>query len=241
MEGAQASEETLGHALIPIINKLQDIFAQLLPEMKLDLPQVAVIGSQSSGKSSVLESLVGRDFLPRGCNVVTRRPLILQLVRVPAVGEADEGGSRSSLQEWGEFLHLPGKRFHDFERIRGEIQSETDRLAGTNKGVCEAPIRLRICSPHVLTMTLVDLPGITRVAVGDQPADIESRIRALNRAFIEPASCLILAVSPANADLATSDALRLAAEVDPAGERTLGVLTKLDIMDRGTDACAALA
>lgn len=50
--------------------------------MKLDLPQIAVVGSQSSGKSSVLEALVGRDFLPRGSNIVTRRPLILQ-VRAP--------------------------------------------------------------------------------------------------------------------------------------------------------------
>lgn len=51
---------------------------QLSADVKLDLPQIAVVGSQSSGKSSVLEALVGRDFLPRGSNIVTRRPLILQ-------------------------------------------------------------------------------------------------------------------------------------------------------------------
>lgn len=75
---------------------------QVSPDVRLDLPQVAVVGSQSSGKSSVLEALVGRDFLPRGSNIVTRRPLILQLVKsAPAPGQHPE---------WGEFLHCQGGR-----------------------------------------------------------------------------------------------------------------------------------
>jgi GTP-binding protein EngB required for normal cell division len=66
--------------LIPIVNKLQDSFASLGTSVQIDLPQIAVIGSQSAGKSSVLENFVGRDFLPRGSGIVTRRPLILQLI-----------------------------------------------------------------------------------------------------------------------------------------------------------------
>ena len=89
-------------------------------------------------------------------------------------------------------------------------------------------------------MTLVDLPGITRVPVGNQPEDIEQRIRSMIMEYIKHQSCVILAVSPANADLANSDALTLAKQVDPEGARTIGVLTKLDIMDRGTNALAAL-
>jgi len=175
---------------------------------------------------------VGRDFLPRGSNIVTRRPLILQLVKTtPREGQH---------AEWGEFLHLPGKRFHDFDRIRHEISAETERLVGSNKGVSEKPIRLKIHSPNVLTMTLVDLPGITRVPVGDQPADIEAKLRTLIINYISSPSCIILAVSPANQDLASSDALDLAKQADPEGVRTIGVLTKLDIMDRGTNAAAAL-
>jgi dynamin 1-like protein len=142
--------------------------------------------------------------------------------------------------EWGEFLHLPGKRFHDFDRIRHEISAETERMLGSNKGVSDKPIRLKIHSPNVLTMTLVDLPGITRVPVGDQPADIEAKLRSLILNYISSPSCIILAVSPANQDLASSDALDLAKQADPEGVRTIGVLTKLDIMDRGTDAAAAL-
>ncbi|KAL6650730.1 hypothetical protein ACP70R_009655 [Stipagrostis hirtigluma subsp. patula] len=223
---ADAAPETVGQAVIPLVNSLQDILARLDGEdaAGLELPQVAAIGGQSSGKSSVLEALVGRDFLPRGPDICTRRPLVLQLVR----HEAPE--------EWGEFLHAPGRRFHDFEQIKHEIQLETDKEAGDNKGVSEKQIRLKIFSPNVLDITLVDLPGITRVPVGDQPSDIESRIRTMIMQYIKHPSCIILAVSPANADLANSDALQLARLADPAGSRTIGVITKLDIMDRGTDA-----
>ncbi|WVZ67633.1 hypothetical protein U9M48_016693 [Paspalum notatum var. saurae] len=227
---AAAAAAAVGSSVIPIVNKLQDIFAQLGSSSTIDLPQVAVVGSQSSGKSSVLEALVGRDFLPRGSDICTRRPLVLQLVhqpRRPADAEADE---------WGEFLHLSGRRFYDFREIRREIQAETDREAGGNKGVSDRQIRLKIFSPNVLNITLVDLPGITKVPVGDQPTDIEARIRTMIMSYIRHKTCIILAVSPANADLANSDALQMARVADPDGSRTIGIITKLDIMDRGTDA-----
>ncbi|KAG2704955.1 hypothetical protein I3843_05G029300 [Carya illinoinensis] len=219
----------LGHSVIPIVNKLQDIFAQLGSQSTIELPQVAVVGSQSSGKSSVLEALVGRDFLPRGSDICTRRPLVLQLLQTKRKPDGTE-------EEYGEFLHLPGKRFYDFSEIRREIQAETEREAGANKGVSDKQIRLKIFSPNVLDITLVDLPGITKVPVGDQPSDIEARIRTMIMSYIRTPSCLILAVTPANSDLANSDALQIAGNADPDGHRTIGIITKLDIMDRGTDA-----
>ncbi|XP_018483717.1 dynamin-related protein 3A-like isoform X2 [Raphanus sativus] len=221
----------LGSSVIPIVNKLQDIFAQLGTHSSIELPQVAVVGSQSSGKSSVLEALVGRDFLPRGNDICTRRPLVLQLVQTKS---KSSGGSDD---EWGEFLHLPSNhRIYDFSEIRREIEAETNRLAGENKGVKDKQIRLKIFSPNVLDITLVDLPGITKVPVGDQPTDIEARIRTMILSYIKQPSCLILAVTPANSDLANSDALQIAGNADPDGHRTIGVITKLDIMDKGTDA-----
>lgn len=208
--------------LIGFVNKLQDAFASLRVNLSLDLPQIAVVGGQSAGKSSVLENFVGRDFLPRGSGIVTRRPLILQLI--------------NSQQEYGEFAHSRGNMFTDFDKIRKEIEDETDRCTGENKGISNIPINLRIFSPHVLNLTLIDLPGLTKVPVGDQPPDIEHQIREMILTFIRRDNCLILAVTPANQDLATSDALKLAKEVDPDGLRTIGVITKLDLMDQGTDA-----
>ncbi|XP_057530949.1 dynamin-related protein 3A-like [Amaranthus tricolor] len=222
---------SLGQRLIPVVNKLQDICSQSGVSIPIHLPQVAVVGSQSSGKSSVIEALVGRDFLPRGPDVVTRRPLLLQLNQAKVIngGDGDE-------VEYGEFLHLPGKKFYDFSQIRNEIQAETEREAGANRGISEKTISLKIYSPNVLDITLIDLPGITRVPVGDQPSDIEARIRTMIMKYIRHPSCLILAVTPANSDLANSDALQIAGNADPDGKRTIGVITKLDIMDRGTDA-----
>ncbi|XP_026158262.1 dynamin-2-like isoform X1 [Mastacembelus armatus] len=208
--------------LIPLINKLQDAFSSIGQSCNLDLPQIAVVGGQSAGKSSVLENFVGRDFLPRGSGIVTRRPLILQLV--------------NSKAEYAEFLHCKGRKFVDFEEVRLEIEAETDRITGSNKGISPIPINLRVYSPNVLNLTLIDLPGMTKVAVGDQPPDIEHQIRDMLLQFITKESCLILAVTPANTDLANSDALKIAKEVDPQGLRTIGVITKLDLMDEGTTA-----
>lgn len=101
-------------------------------------------------------------------------------------------------------------------------------------------ISLTIHSPSVVDLTLVDLPGMTKVPVKGQPSDIEEQIRRLTYKFIMPANTLILALTAANTDLANSDALNVAREVDPDGERTIGVVTKIDLMDEGTDALELL-
>jgi len=108
-------------------------------------------------------------------------------------------------------------------------------------GISPLPIGLRIFSPNVLTLTLVDLPGLTKVAVGDQPRDIEVQIRNMLLKFIQKPNSIILAVTAANTDLANSDGLKLARECDPDGLRTIGVLTKVDLMDQGTDVVDILA
>uniref|UniRef100_A0A8B9QHI3 Dynamin-2 n=1 Tax=Apteryx owenii TaxID=8824 RepID=A0A8B9QHI3_APTOW len=159
--------------LIPLVNKLQDAFSSIGQSCHLDLPQIAVVGGQSAGKSSVLENFVGRDFLPRGSGIVTRRPLILQLI--------------FSKTEYAEFLHCKSKKFTDFDEVRQEIEAETDRVTGTNKGISPVPINLRVYSPHGETLSPPMAEKVSAVPV-------------------------------------------------PAGLRTIGVITKLDLMDEGTDA-----
>ncbi|XP_019159404.1 PREDICTED: dynamin-related protein 1E-like isoform X2 [Ipomoea nil] len=193
------------------------------------LPSVAVVGGQSSGKSSVLESVVGRDFLPRGSGIVTRRPLVLQLHK-----------TNDGQEEYAEFAHLPRRRFSDFSLVRKEIQDETDRLTGKTKQISPVPIHLSIYSPNVVNLTLIDLPGLTKVAVEGQPESIVQEIENMVRTYVDKPNCIILAISPANQDIATSDAIKLAREVDPSGDRTFGVLTKLDLMDKGTNALDVL-
>ncbi|EDO16841.1 hypothetical protein Kpol_1056p42 [Vanderwaltozyma polyspora DSM 70294] len=264
----------MDESLINTINKLQDALAPLGggSQSPIDLPQITVVGSQSSGKSSVLENIVGRDFLPRGTGIVTRRPLVLQLInrrskkkdsKIDSTTEelldlslnndsnnkTDDkdkknivkGQSEDNSEEWGEFLHLPGKKFFNFEEIRQEIVRETDKVTGGNLGISPVPINLRIYSPFVLTLTLVDLPGLTKVPVGDQPPDIERQIKDMLLKYISKPNAIILSVNAANTDLANSDGLKLAREVDPEGTRTIGVLTKVDLMDEGTDVIDILA
>ncbi|XP_025975506.1 dynamin-1-like protein isoform X4 [Dromaius novaehollandiae] len=228
-------------ALIPVINKLQDVFNTVGADI-IQLPQIVVVGTQSSGKSSVLESLVGRDLLPRGTGVVTRRPLILQLVHVSPEDGRKTAGDESEInaEEWGKFLHTKNKVYTDFDEIRQEIENETERITGSNKGISPEPIHLKIFSSNVVNLTLVDLPGMTKVPVGDQPKDIELQIRELILQFISNPNSIILAVTAANTDMATSEALKIAREVDPDGRRTLAVITKLDLMDAGTDAMDVL-
>ncbi|XP_026550867.1 dynamin-1-like protein isoform X2 [Notechis scutatus] len=228
-------------ALIPVINKLQDVFNTVGADI-IQLPQIVVVGTQSSGKSSVLESLVGRDLLPRGTGIVTRRPLILQLVHVTSEESRKTTGDENGIEaeEWGKFLHTKNKLYTDFDEIRQEIENETERISGNNKGISPEPIHLKIFSPNVVNLTLVDLPGMTKVPVGDQPKDIELQIRELILRFISNPNSIILAVTAANTDMATSEALKIAREVDPDGRRTLAVITKLDLMDAGTDAMDVL-
>ncbi|KAI1350180.1 Dynamin central region-domain-containing protein [Xylaria sp. FL0043] len=237
----------LGDDLLRVVNQLQDLVFNTIGSDSLDLPQIVVVGSQSAGKSSVLENIVGRDFLPRGSGIVTRRPLILQLINVeedesePDAHAAYRNPTQARRSEWAEFHHIPGRRFTDFGDVKREIENETSRVAGSNKGINRQPINLKIYSPHVLNLTLVDLPGLTKVPIGDQPADIEKQTRTLISEYIAKPNSIILAVSPANVDIVNSEALKLARHVDPLGRRTIGVLTKVDLMDHGTNALDILS
>lgn len=241
----------LGEDLLGVVNKLQDLVFNTIGNDSLDLPQIVTVGSQSSGKSSVLENIVGKDFLPRGSGIVTRRPLVLQLINIPstrndkseddAVHIPHTPESVAGQEEWGEFNHIPGRRFYDFQEIKREIENETNRIAGANKGINRQPINLKVYSSHVLSLTLVDLPGLTKVPIGDQPSDIEKQTRNLISEYIAKPNSIILAVSPANVDIVNSESLKLARHVDPTGKRTIGVLTKLDLMDHGTNALDILS
>ena len=234
-------------SLIPVVNQLQDICNAVTIPLPIDLPQIVVVGTQSSGKSSVIETIVKREFLPRGSGIVTRRPLVVRLFKLTdndiqqqrhSINGSSEG-SRSG-NDWVKFKHSD-KEFTDFDEVREEIEKETERVCGNNKGINADPITLGVYSKNVVNLTLVDLPGLTKNPVGDQPEDIEIQIRELVSKYIRNPNSIILAVTAANTDFATSEAIKLAREVDPDGKRTLAVLTKLDIMDPGTDALEVLS
>ena len=188
----------------------------------LTLPSIVVVGSQSSGKSSVLEAIVGHEFLPKGSNMVTRRPIELTLVNTP-----------KAHAEYGEFPALGLGKITDFGQIQKTL---TDlNLAVPEKDcVSDDPIQLRIYSPNVPDLSLIDLPGYIQVEAFDQPTELKVKIQELCEKYIQPPN-VILAISAADVDLANSTALRASRRVDPRGERTIGVVTKMDLVepDRG--------
>ena len=206
--------------LINLVDQLRDCGVSEY----IQLPRIASLGTQSSGKSSVLESIVGLDFLPRGDGVVTRRPLELRL------NHTIDG------KPFAIFEEVRGEKFYDFNKVRETIEKLTDDVCAGEKNIVDKPIVLNVYSPTCPDLTLIDLPGITRVPVGKQPKNIEEITKNMAKRYCEDPLTIILCVIAANSDIATSDGLKMAKELDKNGSRTLGVLTKLDIMDKGTDA-----
>lgn len=191
----------------------------------IGLPAIAVIGDQSSGKSSVLEALSGVS-LPRGTGIVTRCPLELKLKKAK---KDNVWKGKISYRNYSHNL----KRATEVEE---EIRKAQNVIAGEGLGISTELISLEVISTRVPDLTLIDLPGIARVAVGKQPINIEDQIKSLIKKFIKRQETINLVVVPCNVDIATTEALKMAQEVDPTGERTLGILTKPDLVDKGTEA-----
>lgn len=224
--------------LIQKINELQEICTDI--SCPVSLPQIAVVGAQSAGKSSVLENILGASFLPRGPGMVTRRPLMLQILPVSDTNSTptNTNPTPSKLIKCS-FGHAPGKVFA-LEEVEQEIKTETERLLEDKKDVSGIPILLKVQKPGALPLTLIDLPGLVRVRAEGQPDNITEKIEEIVRSYIKSKSTVILAVTPACTDISGSEALVAAKHVDPNFERTLCVLTKTDLMDPGTDLAQTL-
>lgn len=187
-------------------------------ESSLTLPSIVVVGSQSSGKSSVLEAIVGHEFLPKGSNMVTRRPIELTLINTP-----------DASAEYGEFPALGLGKVTDFTQIQKTLR-DLNLAVPEEDCVSDDPIQLRIYSPKVPDLSMIDLPGYIQVAGYDQPERLKQKITDLCEKYIQ-APNIILAVSAADVDLANSTSLRASRRADPRGERTIGVITKMDLVD----------
>lgn len=229
--------------LISKINSLQNICAASKISLNLNFPQIIVVGSQSSGKSSVLESIIGREILPRGTGLITRRPLIIQMNKLEIknnnIGDNKEKKDFIYNSERVEFNHT-NKIYKEDKDIRDEIIKETNKIVEKNN-ISSEPIILKIFSKNSINLTLIDLPGLIRISTKKQPKDICEKIKELCLGFIKNPNAIILAISASNTDISNSDALGIAKMVDPGYKRTIGVLTKLDLMDKSTDVVEILS
>ncbi|KAI8988664.1 P-loop containing nucleoside triphosphate hydrolase protein, partial [Pilobolus umbonatus] len=183
----------------------------------LKLPSIVVVGSQSSGKSSVLEAIVGHEFLPKGSNMVTRRPIELTLIHTP-----------NQQEEYGEFPQLGLGKIHDFKKVQKTLV-DLNLAVSETECVSDKPIELRVYSPNVPDLTLIDLPGYIQISNRNQPETLKTKIEDLCEKYVRGPN-IILAVCSANVDLANSPALKASRKWDPLGLRTIGVITKMDLV-----------
>ncbi|EPS69356.1 hypothetical protein M569_05409, partial [Genlisea aurea] len=204
----------------PLLDAVDRLRNLKIMQEGIQLPTIVVVGDQSSGKSSVLESLAGIS-LPRGQGICTRVPLVMRLQNQPT--ETPEI-----------YLEFNEKTVPtDEESISADIVAATDELAGDGKGISSAPLTLVVKKMDVPNLTMVDLPGITRVPVHGQPDDIYEQIAKIITEFIKPEESIILNVLSASVDFTTCESIRMSQQVDKTGQRTLAVVTKCDKSPEG--------
>ena len=204
----------------PLLDAVDSLRHLMITREGIELPTIVVVGDQSSGKSSVLESLAGIN-LPRGQGICTRVPLIMRLQHQP-------------LPQPELVLEFNGKVVKtDEEHVSEAINRATDEIAGLGKGISNAPLTLEVRKNGVPDLTMVDLPGITRVPVHGQPPNIYDQIKEIIMEYITPEESIILNVLSATVDFTTCESIRMSQMVDKSGERTLAVVTKSDMAPEG--------
>ena len=238
--GENSNLNTLANKdILQIGNAISSIFGNVDKKFNIEIPRLVVVGTQSSGKSSLLNGLLSMDLLPTGKTIVTRTPLNLQLNQTQGESKVEFGNYNQGIWKIEKTIAIttPTPTIDEIDRIRDEIINITNKIAGTEKSVSSTPINLQIYSPHIPNLSLVDLPGLTMVACTDkgQPKDIKEQIRKLVSSYIDSKNTIILAVMQARTDLETDVGLDLIKEYDPNGDRTIGVLTKIDLMNIDSD------
>jgi len=213
---------------VDALSQLQDIDGS---RESIHFPRIVTIGSQSAGKSSVLEAIVGRPFLPRGTDIVTRCPL---RVRIHQIKDEEE----YCIFDYNNNESAPSHKYFDFEEVSKEIERRTESKTNKTKNISKEEIHLDIFSPnHPGDLQFIDLPGFTKCPVKNQDDDIEQQIEDLNFSYMKEDNTIMLAIHDATQDIANSDAMKyaLGKNFDLKGERSIGVLTKLDNLHSTTD------
>lgn len=207
----------------------------------VDLPEIIVCGDQSAGKSSVLEAISGMSF-PTKDNLYTRfaTELVLRRHDIPAVKVSINPGpdrlaeERQSLGKFGVDIDINSPDL-------GSVVDQAKEAMGLSdtKVFSTDILRVELCGPTQPHLTMVDLPGLFRAGNRDQSVKDAETVSKMVRGYVERPRSIILAVVSAKSDFALQEITELARELDPEGIRTLGLITKPDALDVGSDSEAA--
>ncbi|CAF3439083.1 unnamed protein product [Rotaria sp. Silwood1] len=220
-----ALTESYDEEIAPLLTTIDQIRNRIADiDTTIDLPAIVVIGEQSSGKSSVLEALSSIPLPRGGQHMTTKCPLELRMRR--------SSTWHASLECSGRLIRDNIPNAHD---IGQHINHEQNRLTSNRDQISKQVLLLNIQAPWLPNLTLIDLPGIIQVTSKQQDSASVNIIEELIQEYLDKPSTIILAIIQACNDIETSAAIKYAKMFDPDGERTIGVLTKLDLVDRGAE------
>jgi hypothetical protein len=219
--------------LIQIADHIRDIFRN---SDFLDPPTLCVVGAQSSGKSITLNGLTGLDILPNGKSIVTRTPIHLRLMHTISKNITIEFYDKDDTQKVISFFEIDSTTNANvnekIDSVRNEIMRLTELYAGTSKNVVDVPIDIKIKSPNVPNLSVIDLPGLTNIALTDkgQSENIKEQIENMIIKYIKNPRTIILSIVPSTIDVESDMGLGLIKKYDEKFSRTIGVLTKVDML-----------
>ena len=201
----------------------------------LMLPQIVVVGAQSSGKTSILNNIISLDILPTGEEMVTRVPLELQLIKITDT-------RKNVVELWDKELGIMVQsinisvpiKANESNEIKTMITNQTTKIAGTSKNVSSKPIILKVLSNNDTNLSLIDLPGLVMIARSDkgQPKDIKEQIEKMVVNYVKRPKTIVLVIMQARTDLETDIGLHLIKHNMISDTKVLGVLTKPDLMNQ---------
>jgi len=202
------------------------------------LPQIAVMGDTSCGKSSLLSALSGIEF-PSSEKLTTRcptqiimannakevNPTFTATVKLRRFGKQDDNNNSSAPEK-------TLSRIHEITRV---IEELTKKLIDEGQEISDDCIVISAKGPDLPNLTIIDLPGLVRTVKDGESETMINRIRSLVKRYLDQSRTIILSVVPANVDIHNTEILQLAKEVDPEGDRTISVITKPDLVDKGAE------
>ncbi|KAF4953965.1 hypothetical protein FSARC_12283 [Fusarium sarcochroum] len=224
------------------LNQIEQIRANGVGDL-ISLPQLVVCGDQSAGKSSVLEAITGIPF-PRKDGLCTRFPteIILRHCNTTQTIIATIRPHSSRSQEAQKALRAYHRDVENLSELPSII-SDVSKLMGlrgfTDRGVDNAfasdALRIEITGPVGLHLSIVDLPGLISVSNEEQSDDDVDAVRDMVASYLQNTRTIILSVLQASNDIANQGIIKLARQFDPEGGRTVGIITKPDLINEGTE------
>jgi interferon-induced GTP-binding protein Mx1 len=210
------------------LRHLIDKMTQYGVQKYIDLPQLAVMGDTSSGKSSLLSAISGIQF-PASDRLTTRCPTQLIL------SCADTFSGKARIQRFEGDGETHATTIDAIDGIPDVISDLTQKLVDEGQSISDDAIVIEASGPGFPNLTLTDLPGLVRTVSDGEDKSMITKIRRLVNRYLEQSRTIILAVVPANVDMHNTEILQAAEEADPLGDRTISIITKPDLVDQGAE------